>query len=530
MGCFNPIPTYVNPPFRGIEIAKAVGDGYSITIDWRQAYAQRLDYNVAYNIYYSTNKEDVFDEGIKFVVPNGTQKSITIPDLIPGDVYYFAVRGTSFPINDVNLTQLPSSYGFHVYPEGVLLQDITDYDIEIPVSDVETFPSFGLLQIGGEIIGYSSVDIPNSLLISSFGQRGMFGTIPKMHTVDGYDGDGYKDPLVRHFRGFEEQNTNIMLEENNFDGFKYAFTPDDGYKDKTHIVYPNPEPSDCLNENFKKWDYAGYYRTRPGDYINGSISNSYFGGEHYCADGYNSVGGRLRGIGIDDHQNQREEMLLEIYGRPMVLMRRQISGKVSRHYDNHRENTAYRGLDTYGTDMVTGYEQFFNPRRSDGRILVRFDPTVEDIERTEMGLENKFKPNAWTLSYPQLKDGDVLVAFNRDGTEEFRYEIINVTRNTTIGGIDGRQTFTAVRVRKTDQLVKFPVIYDTSTIPEEVSTSIGMVSGSIPPHIHNIVINENVTSLDQVNQATSMAQGHNHPIKNGVVCEVLGHRHDLILP
>lgn len=531
MGCFNPIPTYANPPFRGIKIAKAVEDGYNITIDWYQAYAQRLDYNVVYNVYYSTNVEDVFDEGIKAVVTSATQTSLTIPDLIPGDVYYFAVRATSFPINDVNLSQLPSVIGFSVYPEGALLENISDTDVVIRVSDVETFPSFGLLQIGGEIIGYSSVDIPNSALISSMMQRGMYGSIAKMHTTDGYDGDGYKDPLVRHFKGFEECNKSTMLEENTFIGLKsYIYTPTDGYKEKTHIVYPNPEPSDCLNENFKKWDYAGYYRTRPGDYINGQIANSYFGGEHFCADGYNSVGGRVRGIGIDDHQNQREEMLLEVYGRPMVLMRRQISGKVSRHYDNHRENTTHRGLDTYGTDMILGYEQFFNPRRSDGRILVRFDPTVEDVERTEMGLENKFKPNAWTLAYPQLKDGDVLVAFNRDGTEEFRYEIINVTRNTTIGGVDGRQIFTAVRVRKTDQLVKFPVIYDTSNFPQELSTSIGMVAGSIPPHIHTVVVNEGVVTLGQINQATSIVQGHNHIVKDGEVCQVLGHSHLIILP
>ena len=53
MGCFNPIPTYANPPFAGIKIASSLGDGYTIKIDWYQAYSQRLDYNVAYNIYYS---------------------------------------------------------------------------------------------------------------------------------------------------------------------------------------------------------------------------------------------------------------------------------------------------------------------------------------------------------------------------------------------------------------------------------------------------------------------------------------------
>ena len=214
----------------------------------------------------------------------------------------------------------------------------------------------------------------------------------------------------------------------------------------------------------------------------------------------------------------------------MVLIRRQTSGKVSRHYDNKKENTIYRGLDNHGTDMVVGYEQFFNDRRSDGRILVRFDPTKEDIKREEMGLENEFIVNGWTLPYPTIKDGDVLIGYNRDGTPEFRYEIINVTRNKTFINNDGRQIFTAVRVRKTDPINQFRVINDTSMMPQTINTGIGMVTGAIPPHVHEIVINEGIMSLQQVNQNTNIVKGHSHPIQDGVVCEVLGHRHDIILP
>jgi len=530
MGCFNPVPTYANPPFAGIKIASSLVDGYTVKIDWYQAYSQRLDYNVAYNIYYSSDRESVFDEGIKFVVSNGTQTTGNIPDLIPGDVYYFAVRGTSFPINDVNLMQLPVINNVSVYPEGLLLQDISATDTVIPIMDADTFPSYGLIQAGGEIIGYSSVDFVNSSLISSAAQRGMFGTEARQHNVDGYDGYVQRDPIVRHYKGFEECNKSVMLEENDFGPYKYAHVAGDGYKEKDHIVYPDTDIPDCLNENFKKYDYAGYHRTRPEDYIGGKCIGTYFGGEHYCADGYDSVGGPIRGLGFDDHQNQREEILLETYGMPMVLMKRQTSGKVSRHYDNKKENTIYRGLDNHGTDMVVGYEQFFNSRRSDGRILVRFDPTKEDIKREEMGLENEFIVNGWTLSYPMIKDGDVLIGYNRDGTPEFRYEIINVTRNKTFGNNDGRQIFTAVRVRKTDPINQFRVIHDTSLMPQTVNTGIGMVPGSIPPHLHEIVINEGIMSLAQVNQNTNIVQGHSHPIQNGVVCEVLGHRHDIILP
>lgn len=528
MGCFNPIPIYPNPPFAGIRFSSSAGDGYSVNLEYYRAISPRIDYSVVYNVYYSSNQETVFNEGVKFVIVNDTP-IIIVRDLIPGDVYYFAVRASSQPINVVNLAQLPSMNGTTIYPEAQLLQDISETDTIIPISDADIFPSYGIIKVGVELIAYTGVDIVDSTLISAPELRGYFDTDPRIHTTDGYDGYVVQDPIVQFFKGFEEQNTSIMLEENNFSPFKYKYTAQDGYmeKDLTQI-YGDSSASDCLNENFKKYSFSGYRRTRPEDYINGKVSTSYFGGEHYCADGYGSVGGRIRGLTVGDIQNQREEVLLETYGRPMVLLRRQISGKVSKHYNNKKENTIHRGLDTYGTDMVLGYEQFINTRRSDGRILVRFDPTVEDIERTETGLENKFKPNAWTLSYPTINDGDVLIAFNRDGTEEFRYEIINVTRNTTFGGTDGRQIFSAVRVRKTDPIAQFKVIYDTSLQPRELSTSIGLVGGIVEPHIHVFTVPESIIQVGQINQTTSIAAGHAHVIENGEIVSVLDHTHSII--
>lgn len=527
MSCFNPYPTAANPPFTGIKTASPTGDGYSVTIDWYKSYSPRLDYLVVYNIYYASTPEAVFNEGVKFVM-TGNTTTTTIPDLMPGDVYYFAVRGATLPTNSVNLIQFPTYAGMMIYPSSMLSADITDESLSIPVDDVSSFPTFGLIQIGTEIIEYTSVNYGTSSLITTDGRRGMFGTEPRPHTVDGYDGYAYTSGVVSHFAGFEDKNLSIMLAENYFGPYKNAYTADDGYKEKDSIVYTDSSASDCLNENFRKYDYAGYHSTRIDDYLNGKIGGSYFGGEFFCADGYNSVGRRIRGLSAADQQNQTQEMLLESYGRPMVLLRRMTSGKTSMHYNNHRENTAHRGLDTFGTDLVLGYEQFFNSRRSDGRILVRFDPTVEDIERSEMGLENKFKPNAWTLSYPILKDGDVLIAFNRDGTPEFRYEIINVTRNTTFSGNDGRQIFSAVRIRKTDPINQVKVIYDTSLNPLTITTSIGSGTG-IPPHIHNVTINEGIVSLAQITQTTSVSQGHNHEVINGVVQESMFHSHLIIL-
>jgi hypothetical protein len=528
------MPTYHNEPFRGCRFAGSSGDGYTVILRWYKAVPVPNDYILAYNIYYSTNRDEVFSEDVKFMVPDATRDTVSVTGLRPGDVYYFAVRATEFEPGTVNLNQLPATGPCRVYPEAALRFNITDESLRIPIQDADQFPALGVVQIGAELIQYSSLDIADGyLILSDIDQRGVYNTEARLHTVDGYDGyRTYDNPFVRFFKGFEDDNGAVVLEENKFEFPNYPRTDADGYKDRVDVVNKDYTPIDEANDDFKHWDQTGWRRTHPADMLAGKCIGSYYGGEHFCADGYEGVGRQVRGLSFQDHMNQREELLLETDGRPCMLFKRQWEGKVSNTYINHRENTAHRGLDNYGTSMVHGYEQFFNSRRSDGKIMVRFGPTKEDIKRNEEGLENEFIPNCWTLVYPSIKDGDFIIRYDLNGAEEFRYEIIDVERNDTVLEGTGAQKFTAVRVRKTDPIYQVRAIHDTATMPEELSTSIGMVSGpgGIPPHIHMIKINENITVVDQVNQTTSLMQGHNHPVVSGVVQEVLGHTHTIVLP
>ena len=275
---------------------------------------------------------------------------------------------------------------------------------------------------------------------------------------------------------------------------------------------------------------SGYRRTSPKDLLAGKCLGTYFGGELGCADGYESTGG-LRGVSVQDQMLQRQEMLLETDGDDCILFKRMWKGKVSKHYDDAKENTAYRGLDNHGTALVGGYEQYFYPRRSDGRIKVRFSPTKENYERQEAGIENVFTVNCWTLVIPVVKDGDFIIRFNKDGTEEWRYEVLDVERNKTLLMDTGLQKFTVARVRKTDPIYTVSAIRDTSMFPKELLTGMGMVSGpgGIPLHAHRIVVNEKVLAVQQINQTTSIAQGHTHDIINGVVQNSLGHTHSIVL-
>ena len=537
-------PRYANKKLAGLKLATAKGDGYTIELTYERAYAFPPDFTMAYNIYFSTEERDVFTEGVKYIVTDPTHVIAVINGFRPGDVIYFAVRATEWPAEDVRLSGLPADQGFRTYPEAVLTSDISDTDLLIPIEDADQFSAIGVVQIGAELIRYTALDIPGgNLVLSGINDRGYYSTTARLHTTDGYDGVRYYDnPLVRHFIGFEEENVDVMLVHNRFQYPHYPRTDADGYKEKVDVVQgtSNLATLDDDNSDLPSWDYSGWRRDHPQDIYSGKCVGSYIGGEFYCADGYDGAGRQLRGIPYSDHNNMRLEIALETYGDPCVLLRRMTEGKVSSHYYNTIENTAHRGLDNSGTELVHGYEQFDNDKRSDRKILVYFGPTKEDIKRDEPGLENDFVPSCWTLAYPIVKDGDVIIRFNIDGTEEWRYEIINVERNrliregtdTTPATTSGAQKFTAVRIRKTDPINQVKVYSDIATIPSRLATDVGFVAGpgGIPPHVHEVIVSELTVTPGQINQFTSIAEGHNHEVLGGAVQEVLGHQHSIILP
>lgn len=517
--------------FLGLKTIGSNGDGYSFDLEWYRTYVKPSTYQLFYNIYYSTIEKDIFSDGIKYVSDSPTLKVTIGGGFKIGVVYYFCVRATAFEPSTFNYSELPYvSSNLRIYPETALDQNITSTSTIIPILDASLFPPIGLIQIGSEIIGYSSVDkVDNLLILSNIGQRGLYNTIPREHTTDGYDGYVYaENPFVRVFSGFENMHTVIGIGENRFSE-QYARTNVDGYKEQKDIITSskNLQIVDNINEGFPSYDYAGWHRTSIPDLLSGKCLGSYFGGEQGCADGYDSTGG-LRGIPIQTQMMQREEMLLESTGSSCILFKRMYEGKTSRHYDNISQNSAHRGIDNHGTIFVGGYEQYFNSKRSDGRLFIRFGPTKENYERQEPGIENVFVTNCWISVTPTIKDGDFIIRYNKDGSEEWRYEIVDVERSDTFILNSGLQKFTAIRVRKTDPIYQVRSIADTSMFPREIMTSINSVNG-IPAHSHRIVVNENILNVIQINQTTSIIQGHNHDIVSGMIQNVLGHTHSIIL-
>lgn len=942
----------------GLESVSSGGDGYSMVLKFRQARPDSINHKVAYNIYHSTIRDDVYTEGVKGVVIDPSQTTTTLVSFSPGDLYYFSVRATQFDVDDVNTDLLPNgpttTDGYlKIYSEGAQLSSISKTDLTIPVSDIELFPAFGIVQIGYELIKYTNVDLAMSeLVLSDISGRGFLGTDVRIHDIDGYDGYVIHDPTVTFWKGFQENNTVVFQAESRFAHPNVPCTIADGYRMQEDCITTDLSVSDANQEDNPRYPFDGWHRTDPLSLLRGDCLDSYIGGEQGCADGYGGVGQQVRGINLVERDQQRLEVLIETTGSPTVLFKRIWDGvtcscvtiskespelrckncfvpdtlvrteegykkisdinvgdrvltsestyqKVTKvfvsdfdgylssimssvntsailttpehpfltlrglHSDNikrfcgpkcdtyiqngdgvlthnldirqlpsglwharvttqgnrktlgsfvtpqeaeaiitaykkenispgheikwdeaknidkndwliptwnkdikdldtisipqefrkntnigmqrfgantfvvdndfmwmiglylaegsasnrtvtfslHEEEIEYqnrlveyfnryefnvsiysaknskgitvnihstslagwfkslmggycyekkipeklmklpiektwvliRGIhdgdgskrdseitqtseilalqiaellhrigeqplirrqksniltpignsrrmaytvswaekalgrenrkgrwrfedkmlakvnnvekipykgkvynlevegdhtyivngivvhNCFGTGFIGGYHQFFNPRRSDRRIMVRFDPAEEDIKVEEAGLESYIIHQCWTLATPSLDDRDVLIQYDEAGIEMWRYEILAVTRNILIDSKMGRQMFKVQRIRKSSPIYMLGSLGNAATMPSVVNTSISMEPG-LPPHSHEIVINENITNIAQINQTTSLSAGHTHQVRNGVVLDVgLNHGHNIVL-
>lgn len=531
MVCINLKPVYAPQKMGGLNLAASNNDGYQIVLRWDKAYPSSFGNQIAYNIYFSTVREDIISEGIKYVSIDG-YLSACVPDLPPGQTYFFIVRATEYDPSWYDLSLLEDGpTGLKIYTESILLSNITEDDLLIPVSDVETWPSFGIVVVGTEIISYSSKDVPNNNLIVS--ERGFLESNIRLHNTDGYDGYYFQDPIVRFFGGFDDGNERVQIETSTFFQSNAAFTFADGYATNDDKLNTDFSSSDENLVDVPKYDQVGWHRTDPSKIISGACIGTYIGGEQWCADGYLGVGRQTRGISLNDQAMRREEVLLDSIGQPVVLVKRLWAGLRCPCVKMVNEQPEYRCSLCFGTGFSTGYDQYYSPRRSDSRITVRPGPYPDDLKFHNAGLESEAILDLWTLPVPAIKVKDFIIRYNKDGTEEFRYEIISVTRNMLFNQEFGIQKFRAQRVRKTSPIYMWKEFGNTATMPSKLTVSIGMLAGaggSLIPHTHEIVINEGVTSLGQINQTTSVVEGHNHEIRSGIIQEEYGHSHQIVLP
>jgi len=521
---------YANDVFVGIAGAFSKGDGSSIAIKWFRACSDIVGYKIAYNIYLSTDKDKVYSEGAKFVYIED-HTDTTIINLDPGQDYFFSIRPVEYNPNIFNPNNLPIAYAnLRYYPESLLRQNINITDLIIPLIDISDFTSYGIIEIGSELIQYSSIDHLNSNLIVE--QRGYKSSTISIHNIDGYNGSYYDNPKVKTYLYKEYiEFDRIYVCQCRFEYPNNAVTEVDGYKQVlTDYLTIDLSASDKDNQNFPTYPYCGYHRISPAQLFSGTCIGSYIGGERNCIDSH-GASRVVRGFSLQDSNNQRQEMLLNVIGRPAVLIKRQRTGVLCSCYLASSEVADDRCPKCFGQKFVLGYEQFFDPRRSDGRIMIRVSPTDDDLKPYESGLESESQPDAWTLTVPTIKDRDILVLFDEADREEFRYEVLHVNRNNTMFGMMGCQKLKLQRIRKFDVAYQIKIFANTSKYPSTINTGIGSVSGLIAPHVHAIQTNED--KVNNFSQVTSINAGHDHVVnfKNGqlVVVEALGHTHSIVL-
>jgi hypothetical protein len=361
--------------------------------------------------------------------------------------------------------------------------------------------------------------------------RGYDNTPITAHFINGSDGYNVWSPQVMVFTLTESRiYDNMYACTARFEYPNFPFTIVDGYR-QVPVDYLKTDDSaaDAANVVFPMYDFSGYHRTDPVQLLNGTCVGSYIGGENGCIDAYGNYN-IYRGFSLQDQNTQRQDVLLSVTGQPAVLIHRQQTGIPCSCYLSTSEYPDDRCPFCYGTKFVFGYDQYFNPRRSDGRILVRLGPTAENLKMQEAGFESTFPLDMWTLTVPTIYTRDVLVLFDQDNNESFRYEVGDVVRNNTILGQDGGQHLKTFRIRKTDPAYQIRIFRDTSDFPQTLNTSLGSAPGALPPHSHAVVVSEKVLSVSQINQTTGISQGHNHVIVNGVVQAILGHTHAILLP
>ena len=157
---------YTTPIISGLDAVASLGDGYSVNVKWFQAYPDIFTNKIAYHIYFSTDPDAVFEEGVKYVIIDGSLNANVI-DLTPGQMYWFSVRPVEYDPVVVNfLSNLPISHdNVRFYPSSMLRQNMDATQLFVPLVDVESFPSTGFVKVGAELIQYLAVDSVNDNLI-----------------------------------------------------------------------------------------------------------------------------------------------------------------------------------------------------------------------------------------------------------------------------------------------------------------------------------------------------------------------------
>jgi hypothetical protein len=435
----------------GLRNVEDVGNGMGLRLSFGKAIPSSSDQLVHYNVYLSDTRFGVFEGEPQAI----TTEQQVIVNVDPGKLKYFAVRATEFVPSEFDLTDLVQiGIDLYQYPDTLILQnDIDAYGATLNVGNTNGYPEKGFLLVDTEILQYSVKD--GTAFFVEDTERGAFVTFIDTHLAGAE---------VKLWHGIEEQNT-VIFEETAAWHQEWGIPREvgeigqlnvdaDGYRSAaTDLLTTDLSASDQNTEDFPSYDYKGYHRPSLQATFSGDCVNSYVGGE------FNGS----RGFFFQDRNLARLDALLQVTGEPLVLLRRKWTGKRCRCMGLRREHPRTRCKYCFSVGFDGGYDRYVNTRpiserssNTSGFILARVYPYTDDLELVSaQGARQPVELTAWTINIPTLKDRDFVVRFNEDGTEEFRYEVLDVNRNKLFFGQSGKQEFRMRRHDKTDIIYQF---------------------------------------------------------------------------
>ena len=419
---------------QGIRRVANVGNGDSLAITWHKPISRSYKGDSYALIYENESRLNIFDTQAKYIATSEVT-SFLATGLETGKTLSYAVRGLETFKETVDLTGMDEvDEGVYLIPAPTqITSQVLENDTIIDVESTEGFPAAGVLILNSnEVVKYTA-KTETSFLIPTNG-RGLNGTTQNVYLA----GDS-----VEIFFGCQDQNTVIAMS---------TPTYSDGYQSDREIqgvglVVTDYEDND--RKFFQGFDFCGYHQAIPQDIFQGKNDcGSYLGGE------FNGT----RGMNLFDRMLNREEVLLDQVGEPVILLKRIWNGQTCSCADSRRMHPKVRSCKKcFGTGYVGGYQQYDYLRRADRRLMVMFGDTMEDLKLTSQShLEQDYKPNCWTLPSPAIRDRDLLVRFDFNNDIEFIYEVLNITKDKLFYRHYTRQRLSLQRMDKTDIIYTIP--------------------------------------------------------------------------
>jgi len=424
---------------QGIRKVSNMGRGDMLQVEWYKPMSRSYKGDSYALIFHDESRLEIFDSNPKYI-SSSESRCAQISGLTPGLTLSFAVRALETFSGSVDLTGMEevADDTYRIPDDIEITEQVLEDDTIFPVSSTDGYPATGILIVNNaEVIKYTAKTDTSFLLPS--GGRGLNGTSAGIY-LEG-------DPIKMFLACQDKNSVIIMATPTYIDGYESGRE-----LDGTGLVITDYTDND--KKFFQGFDFCGYHRAIPQHIFQGqSDCGSYLGGEF----------NKYRGMNLFDRMLNREEVLLDQSGEPIILLKRIWDGEICSCSDSRRMHPKIKSCKKcYGTGFIGGFTQYDYKRREDGRVMVAFGDTTEDLKLgLHTHLEQVYEPQGWTLPNPAIRDRDLIVRFDFNDDAEYIYEVLDVTKDKLFYRHFTRQRLKLKRMDKTD------IVY---TIPYSLST------------------------------------------------------------